>query len=125
MKASIGDIAKNRGLSPPPVRRVIHNRPGVSATNRQRAMEAAKQVGYLPVADSVTLPSRPAHLEFFLPIGQNPFMADLAKHLEDYASRLPLVASCKIHDLKGISAEGLQGPVDTLLLRAKGVGVLP
>ena len=47
---------------------------GVSAANRQRVMEAAKQLGYLPMIDAVTLPSRPANLEFFLPIARNAFM---------------------------------------------------
>ena len=124
MKATIADIARNCELSTATVDRVLNNRGGVSAANRQRVLEAAKQVGYLPMADAVTLPSRPAHLEFFLPIGQNPFMVDLAKHLEDYASRLPLVASCRIHDLKGISAKALQVAVDNLSLRANGVGVI-
>jgi LacI family transcriptional regulator len=124
MKATIADIAKNCGLSTATVDRVINNRPGVSAANRQRAMEAAKQLGYLPVADAVTLPSRPAHLEFFLPIGENAFMADLARHIEDYSSRLPLVASCRIHNLRGISPGALQAAADKLSLRANGVGVI-
>ena len=124
MKATISDIAKNCGLSTATVDRVLNNRGGVSAANRQRVLEAAKQLGYLPMADAVTLPSRPAHLEFFLPIGQNAFMADLAKHIEDYASRLPLVASCRMHDLKGISPKALQAAVDNLSLKTDGVGVI-
>jgi LacI family transcriptional regulator len=67
------------------------------------------------VADAVTLPSRRAHLEFFFPIGRNDFIADLAQHIEGYAGRLPLVASCKIHNLKGISPNALQEAVDTFL----------
>ncbi|TIN03443.1 MAG: LacI family DNA-binding transcriptional regulator [Mesorhizobium sp.] len=102
MKATVSDIARSCGLSTATVDRVLNNRPGASAANRQRVMEAAKQVGYLPVADQVTLPSRPAHLEFLLPIGSNAFMRDLAGHIEDYAARLPLVASCRIHNLAGI-----------------------
>ena len=75
MKATVSDIARNCGLSTATVDRVLNNRAGVSAANRQRVMEAAKQLGYLPMADAVTLPSKPAHLEFFLPIGSNAFMA--------------------------------------------------
>ncbi|RWD02815.1 MAG: LacI family transcriptional regulator, partial [Mesorhizobium sp.] len=90
MKATVADIARSCGLSTATVDRVLNNRPGASAANRQRVMEAAKQLGYLPVVDQVTLPSRPAHLEFFLPIGTNAFMMDLANHIEDYAARLPL-----------------------------------
>ena len=124
MKATVSDIARNCGLSTATVDRVLNNRAGVSAANRQRVMEAAKQLGYLPMADAVTLPSKPAHLEFFLPIGSNAFMADLARLIEDYAARLPLVASCKIHNLKGISPNALQAAVDRLSLRANGVGVI-
>ena len=124
MKATVSDIARNCGLSTATVDRVLNNRPGASAANRQRVMEAAKQLGYLPVADQVTLPSKPANLEFFLPIGSNAFMQDLARHIEDYASRLPLVASCRIHNLAGIAPNALQTAVESLSLRANGVGVI-
>ncbi|TJV44198.1 MAG: LacI family DNA-binding transcriptional regulator, partial [Mesorhizobium sp.] len=124
MKATVADIARSCGLSTATVDRVLNNRPGASAANRQRVMEAAKQLGYLPVVDQVTLPSRPAHLEFFLPIGSNAFMMDLANHIEDYAARLPLVASCRIHKLAGISPSALQAAVENLSLRANGVGVI-
>ena len=124
MKATVSDIAKSCGLSTATVDRVLNNRPGASAANRQRVMEAAKQLGYLPVVDQVALPSRPAHLEFFLPIGSNAFMIDLAAHIEDYAARLPLVASCRIHNLAGIAPGALQAAVENLSLRANGVGVI-
>ncbi|KUM25158.1 LacI family transcriptional regulator [Mesorhizobium loti] len=124
MKATVADIARSCGLSTATVDRVLNNRPGASAANRQRVMEAAKQLGYLPTLDQVVLPSKPAHLEFFLPIGSNAFMADLAHHIEDYAARLPLVASCRIHNLAGISAGALQGAVENLSLKANGVGVI-
>ena len=51
-------------------------------------------------------------------------MQDLAKHIEDYASRLPLVASCRIHNLAGISPNALQSAVENLSLKANGVGVI-
>ncbi len=124
LKATISSIAESSGLSTATVDRAINGRPGVSAANRQRVMEAAQQLGYLPTAGAVTLPSRPAHLEFFLPIAGNAFMADLARHIEDYSGRLPLVASCKIHNLKGISPEHLEAAVSKLSLRANGVGVV-
>lgn len=124
MKATVADIARSCGLSTATVDRVLNNRPGASAANRQRVMEAAKHLGYLPTLDEVVLPSKPAHLEFFLPIGSNAFMADLAHHIEDYATRLPLVASCRIHNLAGISPGALQSAVENLSLKANGVGVI-
>ncbi len=80
----------------------------------------AATAGYLPTADSVALPSRPAALEFFLPIRQNVFVGELADHIRDHASRMPLVASCKIHDLEDISPATLQAAVDNCSLETKG-----
>ena len=67
MKATLSDIAEIAGLSTATVDRALNNRAGVSAVNRQRVMEAAKQLGYLPMADAVTLPSRPAHSKILSP----------------------------------------------------------
>ena len=54
MKATIPNIAESAGLSTATVDRVLNNRAGVTAANRQRVMEAAKQLGnaYLPGAQS-------------------------------------------------------------------------
>ncbi|MGT2466865.1 hypothetical protein ACVOMV_20640 [Mesorhizobium atlanticum] len=72
-------------------------------------MEAAKQLGYLPTLDYAQAAVEAGASEFFLPIGSNAFMADLANfYIEDYAARLPLVASCRIRNLAGISPGALQ-----------------
>ena len=124
MKVTVSAIAQSCGLSTATVDRALNNRPGISAANRQRVMEAAQRLGYLPMAGSVTLPSRPVALEFFIPIRQNAFMAELARNIGEYCSRLPLVASCKIHDLEDISPASLQAAADRLPLDVKGVGVV-
>jgi LacI family transcriptional regulator len=124
MKVTVSAIAQSCGLSTATVDRALNNRPGISAANRQRVMEAAQRLGYLPMAGSVTLPSRPAKLEFFIPIRQNAFMAELAKNIEEYCSHLPLVASCKVHDLEDISPASLQAAADQLPLDVKGVGIV-
>ena len=124
MKVTVSAIAKSCGLSTATVDRVLNDRQGVSAANRQRVMEAAQRLGYLPMAGTVALPSRPAALEFFLPIRQNVFMGELADHIRDYAARLPLVASCKIRDLHDISPATLHAAAEKLSLDTKGVGVI-
>lgn len=124
MKVTVAAIAQSCGLSTATVDRALNNRPGISPANRQRVMEAAQRLGYLPTAGAVTLPSRPSALEFFLPIRQNVFMGELAERIRDYAGKMPLVASCKIHDLQDISPATLQAAVDRLSLGTKGVGVI-
>jgi LacI family transcriptional regulator len=124
MKVTVSAIAQSCGLSTATVDRALNNRHGISAANRQRVMEAAQRLGYLPTAGFVTLPSRPARLEFFIPIGQNAFMADLAKSIEHHCSRIPLVASCRVHNLADISPASLQAAADQVPLGVKGVGVV-
>ena len=58
MKATVSDIARSCGLSTATVDRVLNNRAGASAANRQRVMEAAKQLGYLPVVDRIVVMRR-------------------------------------------------------------------
>lgn len=87
-------------------------------------MQAAEALGYLPMSGNVVFPSKPANLEFFIPIGANAFLADLAHHIEDYCRRLPLVASCKIHNLTGIQPDHLKEAVETLPLSVHGIGVI-
>jgi hypothetical protein len=105
LRTTIVDIARCAGLSTATVDRVLNSRPGASAGSRQRVYEAARKLNYLPTFDSVTLPSKPAHLAFIVPVSRNSFLAGLAKHIEDYASRLPVVASCTVRRLNGYSPE--------------------
>jgi len=124
MRVNVSGIARSCGLSTATVDRVLNNRSGVSAANRQRVMQAAESLGYLPMAGTVTLPSKPVNLEFFLPLGRNAFMVEIGNHIADYARRLPLVAGCRVHNLANISPAGLQEAMDDLSLDAKGVGVV-
>ena len=124
MKTTIIDIAQCAGLSTATVDRVLNRRPGASAASRQRVHEAARKLNYLPTFDSVTLPSKPAHLAFIIPIGKNSFLAGLAKHIEDYASRVPLVASCTVHRLNSYSPEETMAAIEKISLNARGLGII-
>ena len=123
-KATIADIATKAAVSTATVDRVLNRRGGVSAANRQRVYAAAKALGYLPTEDKVTLPSRPAHLEFFIPLGHSEFMHNLANTIRGFAAHLPLVASCTIHSVGGLSPEALVKAVEKTALRTSGVGLI-
>jgi LacI family transcriptional regulator len=124
MKTTIGDVARSAGVSTATVDRVLNNRVGVSATSRHRVYDAARKLGYLPTFESVSLPSKPAHLEFIVPVGENAFLKRLAKHIEDFAARLPLVASCTMHRLGSYSPDETLAAVEKMSLRASGLGIL-
>ncbi len=123
-KATIRDIAAGADVSTATVDRVLNGRGGVSAVNRQRVYTAAKALGYLPTEDKVTLPSRPAHLEFFIPFGRSEFMHNLAETIRDFAAHLPLVASCTIHSVDGQSPQALVRAVEKTALQTSGVGLI-
>jgi LacI family transcriptional regulator len=123
-KATISDIASMAEVSTATVDRVLNGRPGVSAANRQRVNIAAKALGYLPSEDKVTLPSRPAHLEFFIPLGRSEFMHNLAATIRDFSANLPLVASCRIHPIDGLSPGALVKALEKTALQTNGVGLI-
>jgi LacI family transcriptional regulator len=123
-KATITDIATRAGVSTATVDRVLNGRAGVSAANRQRVQAAAKALGYLPSEGMLTLPSRPAHLEFFLPLGRSEFMQNLANTIKDFAADLPLVASCTIHEVDGLTPQALVAAVEKVGLATSGVGLI-
>ena len=100
-KATIPDIARLAGLSTATVDRALNGRRGVSAANRHRVLKAAEELGALPSEGTVSLPSRPAHLVFLIPFGQNSFLRETARSITNLSTGLPLVASCKIVTMDG------------------------
>jgi LacI family transcriptional regulator, galactose operon repressor len=123
-KATISDIARKASVSTATVDRALNGRGGVSAANRQRVLRAAKELGYLPLEGTVPMPSRPAHLEFFIPFGRNMFMRDVARNITDFAASLPPVASCNITALDGIGPDALVSALESIPLRTNGVGLI-
>ncbi|MFA3916741.1 LacI family DNA-binding transcriptional regulator [Ruegeria hyattellae] len=123
-KTTIVDIGRKAGVSAATVDRALNGRPGVSPANRQRVLQAAKELGYLPSEGTVLLPSRPAHLEFLIPFGQNAFMRDVTNSITEFAARSPLVSTCNIIPLGGIDQEDLVRGLEAVSLRTEGIGLI-
>lgn len=123
-RITIGDVAQTAGLSTATVDRALNGRTGVRAANRQRVLEAARELGYLPSEGRMPLPSRPAHLQFLVPFGHNGFMKSLANSISEVATSIPLVASCTIVGLDGIGPEALARAVEGIDPRTSGIGLI-
>lgn len=123
-KATIPDIARLAGLSTATVDRALNGRRGVSAANRHRVLKAAEELGALPSEGTVSLPSRPAHLVFLIPFGQNSFLRETARSITNLSTGLPLVASCKIVTMDGIGPDALERAMDGVALNTHGVGII-
>lgn len=123
-RTTITDIARRAGVSTATVDRALNGRAGVAAANRHRVMQAARELGYLPLEGVVALPARPVHLEFLIPLVQNGFTGELAAAIRSFAATLPLVASCTIRPLDGFGPESLIPALETISLRTSGIGLV-
>jgi len=61
MNVTIKDIAKAAGVSHPTVSRALNNHPAISEATRERIMELAKEMGYLPNASARGLKTNRTH----------------------------------------------------------------
>ncbi|MEM1287099.1 MAG: LacI family DNA-binding transcriptional regulator [Pseudomonadota bacterium] len=124
MKATIRDIASLSGVSTATVDRVLNRRAGVKPTNRHKVLQAAKHLRYLTEEDSLTMPARPARLEFFVPVGSNAFLAELCDQIVSICDQLPLVHDCLIHRLDNSKPEHLIEALDAVSLSTDGIGLV-
>ena len=84
MKTTIEKIAREAGLSPATVDRVLNDRPGVRERTRSAVLAVARRLGYFgeDAASVDAPPERILKLVFLLPIAKNQFMDVLRKELE-------------------------------------------
>ena len=122
-RATITDIAIRAALSTATVDRALNGRAGVSAINRHRVLEAARELGYLPSAGTMAMPARPARLAVLLPSLDRAFTASVAATIRNRAAANPLVAECRIIPLDGLSPDALVAGIDAAG-DAEAVGVI-
>lgn len=118
MRTTAGHIAREAGVSPTTVDRVLNNRGGVRQRTSEIVMRVAEQLGYFgPVSAETTSNVR---LDFVLPSGANSFLREYRRHLMEIAQSR---GDCKItihqvsiHDLQDFTSclENLQGKTDAV-----------
>lgn len=104
MRSTVSHIAKEAGVSPATVDRVLNGRDGVRARTRDIVMEVAKQLGYFgPVASKDISEIR---IEFVLPAGNNTFMLMLRKYLFEEATAYGGI-NASLHLIEAFDPENL------------------
>jgi LacI family transcriptional regulator len=121
MYPTLADVAREAGVSPATVDRVLHDRPGVSARMRARVLGAARQIGYLQGGEAAAL--RPVRLAALLPSGTNAFIADLAASLSEEAARRDGVA-LRIERVESLEGGAMAARLLALGARAEGIAVV-
>jgi LacI family transcriptional regulator len=119
-RPKVDEIARLAGVSKATVDRVLNNRAGVQEHTRAHVTAVAATLTEAPF--EVAAPGR-VSLDFILPGGSNPFIADLARHLERQAARRPDV-DVEIHRLTGIEPEEIAAKLTSLRSGCQGVGLI-
>ena len=126
-RATIAKIARAAGVSTATVDRTLNNRAGVKARTRNRVLDAAIGLGYLPehrVAAAGPAAVSPG-IDFVLPGGTNTFLKLLSQHLGAIAEARRGDALVRVHHIEGFNPEALARKLLDLKDGASAIGVLP
>lgn len=120
MRATLTDVAREAGVSPATVDRVLNNRSGVRSRTRELVIETARRLGYLGDAAPAAAKLK---LDFVLPMGANPFIQALGRQIESQgAARRDL--DLTLHFIEGFNPDGLSRALLGLRGKTQGVGLI-
>jgi LacI family transcriptional regulator len=119
-RPKVDEIARLAGVSKATVDRVLNNRPGVQGHTRAHVTSIAASLSEAPVEAAL---SGKIGLDFILPGGSNPFIADLARHIQRQAATRTDV-DVVIHQLNGIEPEEIAERLGSLRQSCQGVGLI-
>ena len=125
MLPTVFDIAREAGVSPATVDRVLNNRPGVRDRTREIVVETARRLGYIGSGSGRASADAGAtiRLDFVLPVGTNTFMRILHEQLSSQAAARPEL-DVRIHAIEGINPDTLAASLNDLQGQTQGVGVI-
>lgn len=104
MRSTVSQIAKEAGVSPATVDRVLNGRDGVRARTRDIVMEVATRLGYFgPIRGN---DAQEIRMEFVLPAGNNTFMLMLSNFLFEEAAAYGGI-NANLHLIEAFDPENL------------------
>jgi len=120
MRPTLADVAREAGVSPATVDRVLNSRSGVRSRTREQVIETARRLGY--IGGVAPAPAR-LRLDFVLPMGTNSFIRTLQQQLESQgAARSDL--DVRIQAIEGFNPDRLARTLLDLEGRTQGVGLI-
>jgi LacI family transcriptional regulator len=125
LRSTILDIAREAGVSPATVDRVLNNRPGVKLRTKQVVLAAAQKLDYSAEIDGSAPTLRPSkiRLHFALPAGSNAFITTLRRQIEILSAARPEL-DVSVLMIEGFSPDSLARTLRELEGRTDGVGVI-
>lgn len=125
-KVTLQDVAREAGVSPATVDRVLNGRDGVRSRTRDVVLGTARRLGYISDPDALTGPQTetpPIALVFLLPAGTNAFINALHRQIEVHAATRPDLA-VRIDRIEGFNPQTLAAQLLALQGQAAGVGLI-
>ncbi len=124
MRLRLTDVAREAGVSSATVDRVLHNRAGVRARTREIVLETAARLGYISnESASPFAHERHVNLDFILPAGTNPFIADLLGFIREHGAYHPNI-DVRIQSIEGFNPDTLANALYDLIGKTQGVGIM-
>jgi LacI family transcriptional regulator len=125
VRSTLVDVAREAGVSPATVDRVLNNRAGVRGRTREIVLETARRLGYIAgdAGAGPALPSEIFRLDFVLPVGTNTFMKMLHRELEVQGARAAEL-DVRMHSIEGFNPDTLAGKLHELRGETRGVGMV-
>ncbi len=127
MRLTVVDVAREAGVSPATVDRVLNNRSGVRSRTRDVVLATARRLGYIgaPTGGGAPEPAADARLrlDFVLPRGTNAFMQMLHEQIEAQGAARPDL-EVRVETIEGFNPDSLAATLHALEGRTRGVGVV-
>ena len=119
------DLAREAGVSPATVDRVLNDRQGVHPRTREIVMTTARRLGYLAdeTAPAGVVPPKPVRLSFLLPAGSNAFIKALRTQIEVQAMQHPDL-DVRVEAIEGFNPETLARRLDAVPPEVDGLGLV-
>lgn len=122
MRTTVSEIAREAGVSPATVDRVLNEREGVRPRTREIVLQIARRLGYFGPPEE-TASDTQVRLDFVLPAGSNSFVRTLKKYLlEESRGRADVTAN--IHEIEGFDPDRLSAKLADLRGRTDAVGLI-
>lgn len=122
MRTTVSQIAREAGVSPATVDRVLNDRDGVRPRTREIVLQVAMRLGYFGPQEA-TGGGMKVRLDFVLPAGSNSFMRTLRKNLLE-ESRAREGVSATLHEIEGFDPDRLSAKLRDLRGRTDAVGLV-